>query len=98
MPDKPCKVVSMRPQTRDGTRRLSLSELLRQRILESGLPYIELERRTGVIRQTLMRFVKGDTLGVRLATVEILMDYFGLRVVEAKPKAARKPKKQAKGR
>ena len=62
----------------------SLAEALRQKIAESGLPFIELERRTGgvVLRQTLMPFVRGEQAGMQLTKADVLMKLFGLRVIE----------------
>ena len=76
------------------TKRLSLMNLLRQKVIESGLPYIELERRTGVLRQTLMAMAKGERPGIRAEASEKLMAYFGLEVVERE----RPAKRRAKGR
>lgn len=85
--------MSTRTQSRTG---LSLTDLLRQRIIESGLPYIELERRTGVIRQVLMAFSKGEQRGIRLEAVEKLMAYFGLEVVEVTKRPTPKRRASAK--
>ena len=41
-------------------RRRSATEMLRQAITESGLSFIELERRSGVKRQSLMKFARGE--------------------------------------
>jgi hypothetical protein len=62
------------------------------------LAYIELERRTGVLRQTLMSFVKGDhRQGMRSDAIEKLLDYFHLEVVETDRPRKRRAKK-SKGR
>jgi hypothetical protein len=65
----------------------SLAEALRRKIAESGLAFIEMERRTGgvVKRQTVMAFSRGEQESMRLDKADLLAGLFGLRVVEAPP-------------
>jgi len=72
-----------------------MTEALRQKIAESGLPFIEMERRTGgvVKRQTIAWFVRGEQEALRLNKADALMRLFGLRVVDAKRMAKRRAKK-----
>jgi plasmid maintenance system antidote protein VapI len=72
-------------------------DLLRQKAIDTGLSYLELQRETGVLRQTIMRLVEGRK-GIRSEAIETLMDYFGLEVVEAKRPRKRPAKGTKKGR
>jgi hypothetical protein len=60
-----------------------ISDLLRKAIAESGIPYIVLERETGVIRTSIMRFVSGKT-SLRLDKADALATYFGLRLTSGR--------------
>ena len=57
----------------------SLSDILRQAIVESGISYVALERETGVVRASIMRFVRGDQ-SLRLDKADRLAEYFGLKL------------------
>lgn len=57
--------------------KLPITDLLRQTILASGVPFIELERQTGVLRQSLMKFARGETT-IHLDSADKLAEYFGL--------------------
>ncbi len=65
---------------RKTTRTVSPSDLIRQSMAESGLSFIELERRTGVKRQSLMKFARGEQ-SLRLDIAEKLFDTLGLELV-----------------
>lgn len=52
---------------------------LRHAIAECGLSFKELERRTDVLRQSLMKFARGEQ-SLRLAQADKLAEYFGLRL------------------
>lgn len=54
-----------------------ISDALRRSILESGLPFIALERETGVARASIMRFARGSQ-SLRLDMADRLAAYFGL--------------------
>ncbi len=62
-----------------------ISETLRAAINESGLSFQALEKATGVIRQSLMPFARGEA-SISLPAVEKLAIYFGLELQPAKPK------------
>jgi len=62
-----------------------VSDLLRRTIVESGAPYLELQRKTGVVRTSIMRFVEGRQY-LRLDAVDRLAEYFGLELVKRKAK------------
>jgi plasmid maintenance system antidote protein VapI len=64
--------------------RPTISDVLRRSITESGLPFIALERETGVARASIMRFVRGSQ-SLRLDMADRLAGYFGLELQEAKP-------------
>ncbi|CAN5891783.1 hypothetical protein BH23PLA1_BH23PLA1_14180 [soil metagenome] len=59
----------------------TISEVLRRTLVESGLPYLTLEKATGVARASIMRFVRGDH-SLRLDKADRLAAYFGLELQE----------------
>lgn len=61
-----------------------ISDLLRRTIAGSGIPYLTLERETGVTRASIMRFVRGSQ-SLRLDKADRLAAYFGL-VLQPKKK------------
>ncbi len=63
----------------------SMTTALRQALAKSGLPLIELERRTGLQRASLKRFIRGER-SLRLDLADKLADYFGLELVKRKGK------------
>lgn len=69
----------------------TLSDVLRTTIAESGIPLLTLEKETGVVRASIMRFVRGDQT-LLLDKADALAAYFGLSLV-ADPKAT-KPKRR----
>ena len=56
-----------------------ITDVLRQAILDSGLAYIELERQTGVMRDSISRFVRGQQ-SLRLDMADKLVAYFGIQI------------------
>jgi plasmid maintenance system antidote protein VapI len=56
-----------------------LSDVLRRAIVESGMSFMALEKETGVLRQSLMKFVRG-TQSLRLDMADKLASYFGLEL------------------
>ncbi|HJN08921.1 MAG TPA: helix-turn-helix transcriptional regulator [Pirellulaceae bacterium] len=63
----------------------TMTDALRDAIAESELSFKALERETGVIRQSLMKFATGEQT-IRLDAADKLADYFGLKVVQRKAK------------
>ena len=63
-------------------RKSPVTDLLRRTIAESGVSYCQLERKTGVHRASIMRFLRGHSM--RLDLAERLMVYFGLEVQKRK--------------
>jgi plasmid maintenance system antidote protein VapI len=63
--------------------RLTLVELLRQRVKDSGIPLGMLSRKADVPQSVLHKFVH-DGGGLHADTADKLMAYFGLEVTEAK--------------
>lgn len=57
----------------------TMSDVLRQAIVESGKPLIALERETGIQRMSLSRFVRGKN-SLRLDLADKLAAYFGLEL------------------
>ncbi len=58
----------------------SATAALRQAIAESGLSFRELESRTGVKRQSMMKFARGEQ-SLRLDMADKLPECLGLEVV-----------------
>lgn len=58
-------------------RQSPISDVLRNAISESGMSFAALERETGVLRQTLMPFTRGEA-GINIAAADKLAAYFGL--------------------
>ncbi len=63
-----------------------ITDALRRAIAESGLSFKALERETGVLRQSLMKFARGERY-LRLDMADRLAVFFGL---EVRPKGRRK--------
>ena len=63
-------------------RRKTMTETLCETIAESELSFKAIERETGVLRQSLMKFARGER-SLRLDNADKLADYFGL---ELKPR------------
>jgi len=59
----------------------SATSALRQAIAECGLSFNELERRSGLKRQSLMKFARGEQ-SIRLDLADRLLECFGLQVVK----------------
>ncbi len=61
----------------------SAADALREAVVSSGLSFKGLERETGVLRQSLMTFVRGQS-NLRLDQADKLLAYFEL-IVTTKP-------------
>src|SRR5262245_39074179 len=57
----------------------TITDTLRKAILDSGMNFKALERETGVTRQSLMKFAKGES-SLRLDLADKLAAHFGLTV------------------
>jgi len=62
-----------------------MTDVLRQTIIASGMPYLAIERETGVSRMSIVRFVEGRS-SLRLDVADRLAAYFGLELVERRRK------------
>ena len=62
-----------------------MTESLKRAIRESGLSFRFLEHETGVKRQSLMKFIRGET-SLRLDIADKLATYFELELKERKAK------------
>lgn len=71
-------------------KRMPITDVLKQAIEDSGLPFIELERQTGVLRQSLMKFARGETT-IHLDAADKLAEFFKLELGPAS-----KPKRKGK--
>lgn len=58
---------------------MTMTIALRQAIAESELSFLELERQTGIKRQSLMKFAQEET-SLRLDKADALAEYFGLEL------------------
>ncbi|MCA9109374.1 MAG: helix-turn-helix transcriptional regulator [Planctomycetaceae bacterium] len=56
-----------------------LTDVLKRHIEDCGMGFRELERATGVKRQSLMKFMAGES-SLRLDVADKLADYFGLEL------------------
>ena len=67
-----------------------MTDRLKQAIAESGLRLTTLEQKTGVLRATIMRFMRGET-SLRLDKADALAAFFELELVStSKPKRKEK--------
>ena len=57
----------------------TISDVLRKAIVKSGIPLLALEQETGVVRASIMRFVRGDQ-SIRLDAADRLAAYLGFRL------------------
>ena len=80
--DNDCKLYYM---TTRHKKPKTLTETLRQSIADSELPFIELERQTGVLRQSLMKFARGEQT-LLLDAADKLAEFFALELVKRKGK------------
>lgn len=71
---------------------LTATEALLQAISKSGLAFIELERRSGVKRQSIMKFVACEQ-SLRLDLADRLMQVLGITVVMGPIPPVRKTRK-----
>jgi len=72
--------------------RATMTEVLRQAILDSGLPLLRLAAETGVERASLSRFAAGKR-SLRLDMADKLAAFFGLQLTAAQNKPTRKKPK-----
>jgi predicted transcriptional regulator len=71
----------------------TMTEALREAIAESELSFKALERETGVLRQSLMKFAAGEQ-SLRLDAADKLAKFFELQLVRTT--STLKPQKQGK--
>ena len=82
--DQACKVSDMATRKTTGT----MTELLRAALLDA--PSLNaIQKATGVRRQTLASFMRGEQLSIHLASADALAEYFGI-VCTMPPKPKRK--------
>lgn len=62
---------------------VSMTEVLRRAIRESGLPLLRIAEDTGAQRASLIRFARGDQ-SLRLDVADKLAAYFGLSLTPTK--------------
>ena len=76
--------------------KLPITDLLRRTINESGIPFLTLEQETGVLRQSLIKFARGET-SIHLDSADAIAKYFELELQPAKSKTATKAAPKRKG-
>lgn len=79
------------------TNKRTIAETLRDAINASELSFLALERETGVIRQSLMPFARGEA-SISLDAADKLAAYFKLELRPATRKAASKAAPKRKGK
>ena len=79
------------------TSKQPITDLLRRTINDSGIPFLTLEQETGVLRQSLMKFARGETT-IHLDAADKLAEYFGLELRPATRKATTKAAPKRKGK
>jgi transcriptional regulator with XRE-family HTH domain len=57
----------------------TMTEAIREAIAESDLSFKAIERETGVLRQSLMKFARGET-SLRLDLADQLAEFFGIEI------------------
>ena len=67
---------------------VTMTETLRRTITESGMSFKGLETATGVKRQSLMKFARGEQ-SLRLDIADKLAAYFGLELQPTKKRKAK---------
>lgn len=63
--------------------KLTITDTLRKAIADSGKSFLALERESGVVRQSLMKFARGER-HMRGDQLDKLAEYFGLELVARK--------------
>jgi plasmid maintenance system antidote protein VapI len=63
----------------------TITDVLREEILESKLSYQRLEKESGVLRQSLMAFARGEQ-SLRLDKADKLVKFFGIEIIRGKAK------------
>jgi plasmid maintenance system antidote protein VapI len=63
----------------------TITDVLREEILESKLSYQRLEKESGVLRQSLMAFARGEQ-SLRLDKADKLVKFFGIEIIRGKVK------------
>jgi hypothetical protein len=72
-----------------------ITDVLKQAVAESGMSFLGLEKETGVLRQTLMRFAKGKG-GINIDAIDKLAVYFGFELTPRKTATKAAPKRNGK--
>ena len=73
---------------------MTMSETLRKKVMtdfENGESFRAIERDTGVLRQSLMKFVRGET-SLRLDVADKLAAYYGLELKPAEQSKRKRSK------
>ena len=78
------------------TNQRTIAETLRNAINASELSFLALERKAGVIRQSLMPFARGEA-SISLDAADKLAKYFGLTLEPTTRKAVNKAAPKRKG-
>ena len=71
--------------------KMPITDLLRKTINESGVPFLTLEQKTGVLRQSLMKFARGES-SILLDSADEVARFFGLELRPGAKKASKTAK------
>ena len=71
--------------------RMTMTDTLRKAIADSGKTFLALERESGVKRQSLMKFARGER-HMRGDQLDKLVEYFGLQLTPIHAKSHSKSK------
>ena len=63
----------------------TITEAILEAIADSDMSFKALERETGVLRQSLMKFAAGEQT-IRLDAADTLAEYFGIQITRRKAK------------
>ena len=63
------------------SKKQTITETLRRAVNESELTFLGLERETGLTRQSLMKFARGEQ-SLRLDMADRLAEFFGFEIVQ----------------
>ncbi len=61
--------------------RLTMTDVLKQAIQESGLTLYRIAKETGIVGTSLLRFMQGET-SLRLDKADVLAEYLGLELTK----------------
>ena len=70
------------------SKKTTIADSLRQAIIASGIPYLRFEKKTGLSRGSISRFVNGER-DLYVQSLDLLAEELGLELVPKKRKSRR---------